>query len=128
MLGAGVACRRAASDGSRPDTASDPTAARAIDLVKRAHTLSPRMTNVDYINENVGRKANATIVGWRAQRYDQLTYLVTFTYVVPTADGGGEVYPFPFDVNLPDGRVRYILADPELNRKYGDKWWKTIRQ
>jgi hypothetical protein len=40
----------------------------------------------------------------------------------------GDIYPFPFEVKMDSGRVRYILSDQELSRKYGEEWWKAITE
>lgn len=129
FLAAGLACSRGAADRASAVRTLNPEQQKAVDVAKSARTISPQMTNAEYINDRVKRLGNgARVLGWRAQRYDATTYLVVFTYVIPGMQAEGDVYPFPFEVRMDTGRVRYILADQDLSRKYGEQWWRAVTE
>ena len=129
LLGFTIACSRGAADRPNAARGLNPEQLKAVDIVKNARTISPQVTNLEYIDDRLKRVGTAArVLGWRAQRYDALTYLVVFTYVIPGMQAEGDVYPFPFEVNTDTGRVRYILSDQELSRKYGERWWRAITE
>ena len=60
-----------------------------------------------------GLKGSIQIVGWRAQRIDDQTYLVAFEYKTPEGLIG-----YYFDFNLNMKIVRNVADDPDLQKKY----------
>jgi len=60
------------------------------------------------------RKGSLKIYGWEAQKIDEYTYLVSYTF-----GEGKERVGFFFEVNLLAGIVRKVPGDPELEKKYG---------
>ena len=61
------------------------------------------------------KKGNIHINGWEARRIDADTYVVTYTY----EHGADKSEGWPFEVNILNKVVRYIIGDPELEKKYG---------
>jgi hypothetical protein len=119
---AGAAVGAATASAGAGDDADATVRQQALDLAKAAHTLTPALSNAEFIRNQIARaNGSARPAGWRVQRYDPETFVVTFTYLVSAA-GGGEVYPFPFEVKVNQSSVRYILGDAALERKYDDTW------
>jgi hypothetical protein len=87
----------------------------AIEVTKKSHVLD-RFSNVETImkkwaEENSGK---FQIVGWKAKRIDDRTYLVSYT-----ASDGLSTKGFYFDIDINTGTVRHIAEHPELQKKYG---------
>jgi len=59
------------------------------------------------------QKGNLHITGWKAQRIDEQTYLVSYIYKDDTGERG-----WNFEVNLAAEIVRKVGDDPELLKKY----------
>jgi hypothetical protein len=64
-----------------------------------------------WAEENSGK---IQIVGWKAKRIDERTYLVSYT-----ASDGLSSKGFYFDIDIKTGTVRHIADHPELQKKYG---------
>ena len=110
------------------DTSSDVSSARAIDLARTSHALRyvnhdlPKgtvdlgggnrvLTDTEHAISNELRflKGDLHIVGWKAEKVDEQTYLVTYTYrqnARPAEDSG-----WVFEVNLLGAVVRNVLED-----------------
>lgn len=111
-----------------PDAAAIANA-QAIQLAKDAHTLTGGrlpsklfpaevLTNEYQIKAQLSQiKGDITVTGWRAQKWNDDTYLVTYTY-----EHLGQSVGWPFEVKLSQGVVRSVIGDPELETKYG--WGK----
>jgi hypothetical protein len=63
-------------------------------------------------------KGDLRIEGWKAQKIDDDTYLVTYTYEPDGVSRG-----WPFEVKLSVEVVRYVVGDRALEDKYG--WGET---
>ena len=59
------------------------------------------------------RKGSLQIFGWKAEKQDDQTYLVSYTF-----DNGDGVIGIYFEVNLVAEIVRNIKGDSELEKKY----------
>ena len=69
-----------------------------------------------YINDQLKKtKGDLKINGWRADRIDEQTYLVSYTLELKGTPMG-----WYFEVNLEGNLVRYITTDSELEQKYRD--------
>src|SRR5260370_6745286 len=98
----------------------------AITLAKEAHTLagewpiarkadSEILTNDYQVRQRVSRmKGELKLLGWQARKFDDDTYVVSFSY-----EHGGESRGWPFEVNVRAKVVRAIVGDAELEKKYG---------
>ena len=118
-----AAAERAASEKAAAETVAKE---KAIDLAKNASTLAqgmlftskpPKevMTNDFQLRQMMSRlKGDMRIVGWEAKRYDDDTFVVTYSF-----EREGQRRAFPFEVKLSVGVVRGILGDAELETKYG---------
>lgn len=107
----------------------------AINLAKNAHTLSrgeiymagyapdpATTTNEARIRNLMAQvKGDITILGWQAFRWDDDTFLVSYSYKHNGQDGATG---WPFEVKLNEQIVRAVLGDPELEKKYG---WATAK-
>jgi hypothetical protein len=87
----------------------------AIELTKKSYALD-RFSDVEAImrkwaEENSGK---FQIVGWKAKRIDDRTFLVSYT-----ASDGLSTKGFYFDIDVNTGTVRHIADHPELQKKYG---------
>jgi hypothetical protein len=111
--------------------------AKAIELAKKSNNLlvgvfyaakpDPNtITNEYQIAQQMSRvKGDITIIGWRAIWFDADTYLVTYTYNHRTNNIIDNETGWPFEVKVNEGVVRYVLGDPELEKKYG---WKILKK
>jgi uncharacterized membrane protein YeiB len=131
---------REASDAAF-EAAESAEATKAIELAKASHALryvdydlpagaiplggngSGFSTNTDRAikNEMSRLKGDVTVFGWRAERIDGQTYVVTYTYLMPSSR---ETRGWAFEVKVPQEIVRNVLEDPELRKKYG---WGVAR-
>jgi hypothetical protein len=69
-------------------------------------------------------KGDLQIFGWEAESFkNDDTYLVTYSYAHVMGDG--IIHGWAFEVNLSAGAIRYIIGDPELEKKYG---WDRLKQ
>lgn len=107
----------------------------AINLAKNAHTLAQgdvylanyapdpaTTTNEARIKNLLSRvKGDITIFGWQAFRWDNDTFLVSYSY---RRNGQDVASGWPFEVKINEQVVRYVIGDPELEKKYG---WATAR-
>jgi hypothetical protein len=87
----------------------------AIELTKKSHALD-RFSDVETIIRKWAEE-NSTkfqIVGWKAKRIDDRTYLVSYT-----ASDGLSTKGFYFDIDINTSTVRHIADHPELQKKYG---------
>jgi hypothetical protein len=92
----------------------------AIELTKKSHALD-RFFDVEtlmrkWTEENSGK---IQIIGWKAKRIDERTYLVGYT-----ASDGLSTKGFYFDIDINTGTVRHIADHPELQKKYGIQYNK----
>jgi hypothetical protein len=69
------------------------------------------------------KRGELQIIGWKAEKIDDQTYLVSYTF----DDGSGERGYF-FEVNLFARIVRDVLGDPALEKKYGIEPVKTAEE
>lgn len=88
---------------------------KAIQLTKKSYAMG------DYLNVETrikdllkSEKGALKIVGWRARKIDDQTFLISYTF----DKGGGDIGYF-FEVNLLAEIVRKVSGDPELMKKYG---------
>jgi len=100
--------------------------ALAIKMAREARTLAAGLlfargtdpetfTNDFQIRGQMSKvKGDLRIVGWKALKTDNDTYLVTYTYEHGVATQG-----WPFEVKLSANVVRYVIGDQELEQKYG---------
>ena len=108
--------------------------AKAIQLAKDARTLfelfdhrlytklpqAKYLTNDSQICDELNKiKGDFQVIGWKAKKVDDDTYLVEYTI-----DRRGAVRGWPFEVKVSAGIVRYVIGDKELERKYG---WRSDR-
>ncbi len=93
---------------------------KAIELVKNSHAID-RFSNVDTLmrkwTDEISGKFQ--IVGWKAKKMEDQTYLVSYT-----ASDGLNTRGFYFDINTKSGTVRHIADHPELQKKYGIQYNK----
>jgi len=106
-------------------------AARAIELAKEARTIvagrsyikvppEETLTNDFQIRVEMSKvKGDLNVLGWKAQKMSDDTYLVTYTYEV-----GGQSSGWPFEVKVSAGVVRPVVGDSVLEEKYG---WSVAR-
>jgi hypothetical protein len=88
---------------------------KAINMVK----FSRAIVNYTNTGESIRNylktiKGNLKILGWKAKKVNDQTYLVSYTYEVDSGVKG-----YYFDVNMNANIVRRILEDHELERIYG---------
>lgn len=108
------------------------TEARVIELVKHSHALKyvsydsppgaiplgggdPAKTDTEHavVNELRRMRGDLRVIGWKASRFDDQHYLVTYSWILNEETRG-----FPFEVNTAADLVRYIANDPALIKKY----------
>ncbi len=99
-----------------PEEAED----KAIELVKKSYAID-RFSNVETLmrkwTDEISDKF--LIIGWKAKKMDDQTYLVSYT-----ASDGLNTKGFYFDINTKTGTVRHIADHPELQKKYGIQYNK----
>ena len=66
------------------------------------------------------KKGNLRVIGWKARKITDQTYLVSYTFEQESGVRG-----YFFEVNLVAEIVRFVSEDPELSKKYGIKT-KTV--
>lgn len=93
---------------------------KVIELVKKSHAID-RFSNVETLmrkwTDEISGKFQ--IIGWKAKKMDDQTYLVSYT-----ASDGLNSKGFYFDINTKTGTVRHIADHPELQKKYGIQYNK----
>ena len=102
------------------DMSSKETEEKAIELVKKSHAVD-RFSNVETLVKKWTdeRSGKFQIIGWKAKKIDDQTYLVSYT-----ASDGLNVTGFYFDINTRTGNVLHIADSPELQKKYGIQYNK----
>lgn len=88
---------------------------KAIKMVKYSYAIDNyNYTEVSIKNYLKTVKGYLKILGWKAKKANDQTYLVSYTYEVDSGVKG-----YYFDVNIKANIVRRILEDHELERIYG---------
>ena len=86
----------------------------AIELAKGEHTLFPLSPNEEVIKDDIEAvKGPLNVIGWKARRIDDQTFLVTYLYKTVTQN-----WLYVFEVNLRAGIVRCVNDNMELRKKY----------
>ncbi|MBI4679783.1 MAG: DnaJ domain-containing protein [Nitrospirae bacterium] len=93
---------------------------KAIELVKKSYAID-RFSDVETLMKKWTDEVSGKfqIIGWKAKKMDDQTYLVSYT-----ASDGLNTKGFYFDINTKTGTVRHIADHPELQKKYGIQYNK----
>ncbi len=86
----------------------------AINMVKKSYVLGVVMVENTIRSWMKKRTGELEILGWKAEKINDQTYLVSYTF----KDGSG-VQGYYFDVNLKGGIIRKVTGDIELEVIYG---------